>query len=208
MCVCSRYLVQSTMYDLLVVLSPTRGCGRWEHGMVTHYDKKYVIRSDVHNISHLYDYTLSSHILQMYTMNHTYMITIYYPIYYRCKILFDYYPYYIIQTSKVLIVWLFFHILWSSGGKEARYTWTAGGTWASPKGDRPRLVNLHGNLNKTIWGGRFYSLWNIVPEKIPSQKESSVPTMIFSGCTWRWFLKVVDDLMGKRIKSFDTFSPQ
>ena len=101
MCVGSRYLVPSTMYDLLVVLSPTRGCGRWEHGMVTHYDKKYVIRSDVHSISHLYDYTLSSHILQMYTINHTYMIIIYYPIYYRCKILFDYYPYYIIQTSKV-----------------------------------------------------------------------------------------------------------
>lgn len=68
MCVGSRYLVPSTMYDLLVVLSPTRGCGRWEHGMVTHYDKKYVIRSDVHSISHLYDYTLSSHILQMYTI--------------------------------------------------------------------------------------------------------------------------------------------
>ena len=61
------------MYDLLVVLSPTRGCGRWEHGMVAHYDKKYVIRSDVHNLSHLYDYTLSSHIFITDVYNKSYL---------------------------------------------------------------------------------------------------------------------------------------
>ena len=137
------------------------------------------------------------------------MIIIYYPIYYRCKILFDYYPYYIYHTNiqgysfSPELFGFFFHILWSSGGKEARYTWTAGGTWASPKGD-PKTSKGKWKFQPWFFQGRTVTLLEINISHLGKRKiifkyalkkgdmliawrvnfRGVYLEMIFKGCRW------------------------